>query len=545
MQPNSDDNPVDTTPPPTRAIGASVGAGMTWLTLATLFARLTTFLSQWVVGLVLSAREFGLYSTAIAISGFLTVCRDAGTGYILMHRGRDAYEDNAGQAFWMGISYNVVILLVTVALAGPLATFYKAEELSWLLIILAAALLPNSVSSVLYCRLRLDFRFKAVSAIATVSGIARQASLIAFVMSGLGVNSFAWSAVVCCLVDAACLWWLTRDAVWVRAPRIDRWGQWAGASFWLMLASLANFGMDYAPFLVLGRILGGDSEIIGYYSFAYQITAQIGVLLAFNSSVVLTPVLQRLGAEPERQAQATLRALRSLMMVGSVATMGLASIFAPLENLLWSEKFTPSVLTLVVLGLFYPWRITYGVTASLLNAKGEFSRLTWLSIVECVGLFAVSFAAGVAAPSPVGIALWTGGWVMLIRIVATLMVFRPLGASIASVLAAMFPAWLLCVASLGITLALSRQLGFDALAQGVIQRFLPAGAPPGPLESRLTDLLRIAIHGSLCAGLMFTLFRVLLRDHLLDLLTVAPVRLRPLLARVLLLTPQPPAHDQR
>lgn len=542
MQPNTDDNPADTTPPSHEAVGASVGDGMTWLTLATLFARLGTFVSQWIVGLLLSAREFGLYSTAIAVSGFLTVCRDAGTSYILVHRGREAYEDNAGQAFWMGISYNVVILLVTIVLAGPIAAFYKADELVWLLVILAASLLPNSISSVLYNRLRLDLRFKAVSAIATVSSVARQASLIAFVMSGMGVMSFAWSAVVCCLVDAVCLWWLTRDAVWMRAPRIDRWGQWAGASFWLMLASLANFGMDYAPFLVLGRMLGGDSPIIGYYSFAYQITAQIGVLLAFNSALVLTPVLQRLGAEPERQAHATLRALRSLMMVGSVATMGLASIFAPLENLLWSEKFTDSVQALVVLGLFYPWRITYGVTASLLNAKGEFSRLTWLSVVECVGLFAVSFAAGKAAPTPVGIALWTGGWVMLIRIVTTLMVFRPLGASIPSILKAMVPAWLLCVVSLGVTLLLSRHLGFDAFAQSLVGQLLHVAAP---WDSRLADLIRIVLHGTLCGTLMFALVRLLLRDHLLDLLAVAPARLRPPLARILLLRHQPPADDQR
>ncbi len=542
MQPNTDDNPVDTTPRPQEAVAASVGDGMTWLTLATLFARFSTFVSQWIVGLVLSAREFGLYSTAIAISGFLTVCRDAGTGHIIVHRGREAYEDNAGQAFWMGITYNLVILLITILLAGPIAAFYKADELVWLLVILAASLLPNSVASVLYNRLRLDLRFKAVSAIATVSSLARQASLIAFVMSGMGVMSFAWSAMVCCFVDAVCLWWLTRDAVWMRAPRIGRWGQWLGASFWLMFASLANFGMDYAPFLVLGRMLGGDSPIIGYYSFAYQITAQIGVLLAFNSALVLTPVLQRLGADPERQAQATLRALRSLMMVGSVATMGLASIFAPLENLLWSEKFTESVQALVVLGLFYPWRITYGVTASILNAKGEFRRLTWLSVVECVGLFAVSFAAGKVAPTPLGIAVWTGGWVMAIRIVSTLIVFRPMGASTPSILKAMFPAWLLCVVSLGVTLLVSRHLGFDAFAQTLVQQFLPT---PAPWDSRLADLIRIILHGTLCGILMFALVRVLLRDHLLDLLAVAPARLRPLLARVLLLRHQPLADDQR
>lgn len=515
---------------------------MTWMMIATLAARSTTFVSQIVVGLWLSAREIGLYSTAIAISGFLTVCREAGTGTILLHRGRDAYEEHAGQAFWMGLAYNTAILGVTCSLAWPIAAFYKAEELAWMLVVLSAALLPNAVSNVLYTRLRLDLRFKAVSVLSTVSSVARQASLILFVVSGMKHMSFAWSAAVCCLVDAACVWWVTRDALWLRPPRFARWGQWFGASLWLMLASVGNFGMDYAPFLVLGRILGGDSDTIGYYSFAYGITAQVGVLLAFNSMLVLTPVLQRLAAEPVRQAHAALRSLRALMLAGCVGSMGLAAVFTPLEHLLFQGKFAESADALLLLGLFYPWRITVGVTTSLLNANGAFSRLTILTLIECAGLFAVSLAAGYLAPFAAGIALWTGGWVMFIRMVSTIMVFRSLGASASTTLRAMLPAWIVCAASLGATLLLTRHLAVDAALLEWCTRLLPA---PSPWAPRLADVVGILVHGLLCASIMYLLVRSLLRGHLLELLAVCPARLRPILARLLLLREHAAPHQSR
>lgn len=541
MQTSPDDTPATSDPPAADAVGHRVGGGMTWMMIATLVARSATFLSQIVVGLWLSARELGLYSTAVAISGFLTVCREAGTGSILLHKGREGYERHAGQAFWMGLTYNAVILGVTCVLAKPIADLYKAEGLAWMLVVLSAALLPNAVSNVLYTKLRLELRFKAASVLLTISGIARQVSLMLFVILGMRHMSFAWSAVVCCVVDAACVWWVTRDALWLRPPNIAKWGLWFGSSLWLMLASLGNFGVDYAPFLVLGWILEGDNPIIGYYSFAYNITAQVGVLLAFNSMLVLTPVFQRLASEPRRQVDAAMRALRSLMLAGCVATMGTAAVFTPLEHLIFQGKFAESAAPLILLGLFYPWRITIGVTSSLLNANGSFSRLTILTLVECIGLFLVSAAAGLSSPSPGGIALWTGGWVMFIRIVSTVMVFRPLGMSVLGTLRALLPAWTICAAALGATLLLSRHFAVNDVILAWCETHLPL---PAPWNARAADLAGIAAHGLFCGSLMYALIRSLLHAHLLDLLAVAPPRVRPLLQRLLLLR-EPVAADRQ
>jgi O-antigen/teichoic acid export membrane protein len=468
--------------------------------------------------------------TATAIAGFLMVCRDMATGSIIVQRGREEYEANAGTAFWLGFVYDAAVMLLTFALAGRIAKWCEADDLAPMLMVMALTLPFGAVANVLYSKLRLELKFKAFSWITTISGFLRQVAMILFALAGFGHMSFAWPALVCILIDCACLWWYTGDAVWLRSPRFAQWPIWIRDAVWLMFTSLANFAMDWGPYLVLAPIMGGKNPVIGYYFFAYQITGQIGIILAFNSSVVLTPAFQKLNEEPRRQAAAALRALRTLMLAGSVASLGLAAIILPLEHLFWHGKYAESVSALVILGAFYPWRITYGLTSSLLTAQGAFRRLTVLSVFECVGLMV---AAGLAAefhPTPAGLAWWTGGWVMVSRIASTLYVFWKMNESTLSVLRAVVPSWV--VSLLGFAAA------YWAAHAGNLGAFtdkLLADRLPQWLQDRIADLVCIAAYGSLCALVMAILARLVLHADLRDAISVAPSRVRPILRRLLFL----------
>jgi O-antigen/teichoic acid export membrane protein len=517
--------PVAPEPQPpveTQGMADKVGGGMTWMTVSTLATRVITFAAQILMGRWLSPAEFALYGTATAVAGYLMVCRDAGTGYILVQRGREKYEENAGPAFWLGFTYNVSVVLLTLVIAGVLAQYYKAPELRPMLIVMTLSLPAGAIANVLYSKLRLDLHFRAFSIINTASTFVRQVSMILLAWGGFKHMSFAWPAVICIFVDSILLWWLTRDSIWMRAPRFDQWGSWIRDAVWLMITSLANFGMDWAPYLVLGRQLGADNPVIGYYFFAYQITAQIGVLLAFNSTVVLTPAFQKLNHDPRRQSAAALRALRTLMLAGSVASLGLAAIMSPLEHMLWGAKYAESVSAVLVFGAFYPWRITYGLTSSLLTAQGRFRQLTYLSIIECLGLMAAAWYAGQSDPTPSGIAWWTGGWVFVSRLVATLYVFIRLGESPMRVMKDMFPAWAISLAGFGVAILAARK--FDLA--GAVGGWFSHTSLPLAFTSRVGDVAAIMVFGGVCAFVMAMLARVVLHAHLRDLISVSPGKLR-------------------
>jgi O-antigen/teichoic acid export membrane protein len=516
------------------AIGRKVGGGMTWMTLSAVATRAATFVAQILMGWWLEPGDFALYGTATAVAGFLMVCRDMGTGYILVQRGKEEYEKNAGPAFWLGFVYNMIVLGVTCVIAYPLATkYYDARELAPMLIVMASALPFGAIANVLYNKLRLDLRFKAFSMVTTASGFVRQVAMIMCAWAGLGPMSFAWPVLVCIIVDCIILWWITRDSVWLRQPDVRQWGGWIRDAVWLMLTSLASFTMDWGPYLVLGAMLTADDPMIGYYFFAYQITAQIGVILAFNSTVVLTPALQRLNNEPRRQCDAALRALRTLMLAGSIASLGLAAIMQPLEHLLWNGKYRESVMAVVALGVLYPWRITFGLSSSVLTAQGKYRTLFVIGLIEGVGLMLAAYAAGRWWPTALGIAVCTGVWVMFCRIGVVVFMFKGMGEPRRRVLAAMFPAWLVACAGLLCAASIQYGLKLRATIEEPLSRAWGGGERGAFWVARVMDGVEIGVYGSVCAGVMLLLARWLLRPQLEDMLTIAPARIRGPLRRVL------------
>lgn len=528
------------------ALGRAVGGGMSWLMVSTMSSRVVTFLAQILLGWWLLPADFALYSTATSISGFLMVCRDMATGTVLVQRGREGYQQSAGAAFWMGFWYNCVVTVITFGAAWPLAQYvYHKPQLVPMLIVMGLGLPFSAIANTLFALLRIEMRFFAFSMQSALSALVRQAVVLALAYAGAGPMAFAWSILAYMVFDAVSLMVITKECPWKRPAQLHQWPRMAKDAGWLMATSLAHFAMDFGPFLILVPLLAitlansdAAQDVTGYYFFAYQITAQIGVMLAFNASMILTPALQRLVNQPDRQREAALRSLRSLMLAGSLASLGLASIMEPLEHLLWRGKFAESVSAVLVLGIFYPWRITFGLCTSVMLARGAFRRLAILSVFECVGLVVAAAMAAHFHPTPAGIAWWTGGWVLLSRLVSTLYIFFRMGGGLVGTFRSMVPAWALAlVAFLGARWAGSltdirlRVAESDWFAAS-LARFLPK--PRADLAlSIIADLVAIAFIGGLCLALFTLAARLFLRDDMADVLRVAPTRARALAQRVL------------
>lgn len=558
QQPNLETSVTQSSPeatPKAEALGRAVGGGMSWMVVSTALTRAVTFLAQILLGWWLNPKDFALYATATSVAGFMMVCRDMATGNLLVQRGRERYNECAGAAFWLAFTYNLGVALLTTAVAFPLASkVYHEPDLAPMLLVMGWAIPIGAIGNNLFAKLRIDLRFKAFSMQMAWSGTVRQIAMVVLAKMGFGPMSFAWPVLAYTLFDAVTLWMLTHDAPWKRPFQFDQWPGLIRQAVWLMVNSLANFAMDFGPFLVLGPMLvktlrtggAGDAEaaakaaydITGYYFFAYQITAQIGVMLAFNATMVLVPALQRMAREPERQRDAALRALRTLMLAGSIASLGLAAVMGPLEHLLWGGKYALSVAAILIFGAFYPWRITFGLCTSVLMAQGAFRRLAVLSAFECLGLMAAAATAAVTSPSPSGIAWWTGSWVMFSRVVATCYVFYKMGGSAWATVKSMFPAWIVSLAAFGIAMLVDSRVGLHGLLAGntTMNNLVRSVVGEGHRViwvSRAADVAQICVTGAICGAAFVLVARVLLADDLRDALRVAPGPIRTRMTRLL------------
>lgn len=538
---NSEDPALDQ---PIGQMGRIVGSGMALMVVATVTNKLMTMLAQWVLGAKLNAEDFAVFAYATAIAGFTMVCREAGIRELLVQRGEKQYESLVGTGFWLAFVYNLVVSAVMALIALPLARVLKQPLLAPMLWVIAAALPIGTVGGILQTSMRLHLRFRDFAANTLLGSFTRQGSMIFFALRGMGAMSLAWPVLVGTIFEAIGAYLRTRDPLWKRPAEVARWPGLLRESKWLMFASVANFAVDWGPFLLMGAItalsqvqsgpLAGIAKAFsltdreaGIFYFAFMITAQVGVLLSFNLSLVLTPALARLNDDPQRLANGVLRSLRTLMLAGSIGSLGLACIIEPLQHLLWPPakgelvgKWHAAVPAVIILGIFFPWRITFGVSASMLQAQGRFRLYALLTAIEGGGLTLFTIIGAVVQPTATMMAWWAGGWLLVSRLALTLWVMRSIRVSWFDVLVSTFPAWLAAVIAAGCGLGTIR---------------LPWASWIGSTHPRVIDAVSMVAAGCVCVLVFTVLCRTVLRSHLVEVLAVTPTRLRGIVARVLLL----------
>jgi teichuronic acid exporter len=509
-------------------LGRSVGRGLGSLVSATLATKAVTFGSQVVLAWILTKSDFGEYAIAIGLSGLAIALRDAGVRELIVARGERYYRAMAGPIFWMAMAANIVAAALLAGVAPLLANIYDAPHLTSLLMVIALSLPLGTPGSILQCKLRMDLRFGELSRISIGSALIRSLLPPPLALLGLGPMSFVLPMLASAVFEWIASYTATRDRPWRRPPDLLLWPVILGETKWLMFGVLANILMDNGDYVVAALIV--PSSVVGVYYFGFQIVAQIAATLAFNVKQVLFPALVKLNAEPERQREALLRALRVVMFIACPACLGLATLIRPLEYVLWQGRWIPVVAVVQALCVFFPWRITFGITMASQQARGHFRLWAVLTFVEGLGIMA---AAGIGAE--VGrrmggkgeyIAMAVGAWMALSRAVVTMHKLRRVGIGRRERLGAVTPAWLAAIAACAITTWADDVLGiesgrwlrlWDALDRGSEFSYRGAGL--------ITQSLRAVLMGGLFSAIYLGLARLFLKRQLVQTLLVLPGRI--------------------
>lgn len=532
--------PAGETQQPTEAFGAAVGRGTSWILLGNVLGKAASFVAQVWLGHLLTDTDFGVFATASAIGWFLALMRDAGSNAVLLQRGPGEYQRLAGACFWLGMSFAAGSALLLGLAAYPIALAMHEPKLAPILWVIGAAGLVNTPASQLQTKLRQDLRFRDFTIIQTVSAVLRQVATVAFATMHLGAMSFAWPYLVCAAYELIAGYRATRETPW-RAPALTReWGGLLRQGLWTVAGSAANFGLDQGPFFVLGLLT--TKAITGQFFFAFWLTAQVGVLMSSAIQQVLAPVFVRLNDDRKRQGEAIIRALRAMMLASSVVHVFLSVAFGWLESSMWRGKWSATVLPVMILGAFYPWRATFGLTTAALQAHGRFKLHALLTAFEALGLMGVVALSARSFPCDVVMhALYAGTWLLIARYVVTsFFLDRLLGFPRLTAIRTLSPAWTLACGVGVLLLWLDHAADITPVFESIARPFesiLPAGALRRNLHASGPPFLHACFLGLAYLIAFFALARFTLRTHLRDAVSVAPVRIRGLLASALCLGP--------
>ncbi|HET7621719.1 MAG TPA: lipopolysaccharide biosynthesis protein [Gemmatimonadaceae bacterium] len=329
-----------------------------------------------ILGRLLTPADFGLVAAAAAVVWFTMIFSSLGVGPALVQR-RELEPEHISTSFAFSLLLGLTLGALIAIFAPAIARVFRLEGLAPVLRGIAIVFPISALSTVSYCLLQRQLRFRAIAG----------AELISYAIGygGVGVAMALLGYGVWALVGAEVSKEAVKSALLLRAlPESRRLRFHAGA-----FMELLHFGSGYtaggiatyialeADSLVVARFLGASA--LGLYGRAYELMLVPAKALGDVLNKILFPALSRVQDDPGRLALGYRRSLGVTALLVIPASVGIfilaPEIIATLLGGQWLGAVTP--LRILILATYF--QVGYMVGQSVANATGVVYGTAWRS----------------------------------------------------------------------------------------------------------------------------------------------------------------------
>ena len=378
----------------TKSFGASATSGMMWMSLSVLFTKATLFLMQVALGFFLSARDYSVFAVVSVALTFVAGLQNAGASKILIQR-QDHYQvlvkDYTDFSLYMG----VIGALAMIVLGLVFGRFYRNPELFYVIGLSALSVPFASLISIQFAKLSIDLRFRELCVIDFYVAAAQAVIVVASAYLGARYYSIGIG-----LVAATILRYFLNGRITptLRASfglSSSKFWSLLGHVKWLIVTAFLTGIAQQGDYFVLGRAISPES--LGYYYFGFQLTANIGQLLAQGIGSTLFPIFTAMKQNQEALRRAFLRSSAVIHFACSVLCLGVVG-FAPwLMHFVWHGKWDTAIVTAVAISFTLPMRMLSPIGAVTLDSFGKWRLRTGLLVLDsCTMMLAALIGAYVA-----------------------------------------------------------------------------------------------------------------------------------------------------
>lgn len=407
--------------------GVAWTAAVKWLTQV--FAWGTTV----VVARLLLPSDYGLVGMAAVYINLFTLFSEFGIGTALVTL-QDLHEDQISQLNSLSVFVGLIGFLVSSAVAFPLAKFFRAPGLPFVVIVLSLGFVVSGLRTVPFSLLQKEMRFKLLAVIEGTQGFVQ--ALVTLILAFLGFRY--WALVLGILSFSVTPTLLT--LIWRRhrfaVPRIASIRRAVHYGRHILIGRLSWAVSNDSDFIVAGRVLG--EAPLGAYTLAWT--------LAHTPLEKLTTLVNRVTpsffAQIQTQPEALRRYFRNITGVVALvifpATFGIALVAPEFVSVVLGSKWHGVIIPLELLALHAIIRSNVVLMTPLLNVIGEERLVMWNSIVAMFVL-PICFYIG----SHWGTAGIASGWILiypLLQIPLFLRTFRKIHLPASEYLRSVWPA---------------------------------------------------------------------------------------------------------
>jgi O-antigen/teichoic acid export membrane protein len=374
----------------TPSFGSLILRGASWKLFSQIAVQIGRIGFVLVLARLLNPRDFGLVAMALVVSGFVIAFADLGLGAALVQR-ETIDERDRSTVFWTGVAAGALLTAAGIALAGPVADFYREPAVRGLMAALSVSFIVSSLAATQRALLTREMNFRTLE----LSNIAGVYVGGAVGVVGASIGWGAWSLVIQQLTNAgvsAAMIWLSaswRPRAVFSLASLRSLGGFGGN---ILGVRLAYYTQESALPLIIGRSLG--SGALGLFTIAYNIVLAPLSRLAIPVGEVLFPAFARLQSDRERMAELWLRLLRVLAALCVPAIAGLVVVAPDIVPIVLGRQWKDSVPVVQILALVGLLQALAAWNGSILMGLGKANTLFRATVCFLV-LYVLAFLVGV------------------------------------------------------------------------------------------------------------------------------------------------------
>ena len=425
----------------TKFLDQSLIKGMFWTSLVKWSSQIVSWVTTIYVARMLQPEDYGLVGMAGTFIGFVSLLNEFGVGMAIVSL-RDLNQRIVSQLNSLSVALGATGFLLSCAAAVPLAKFYDAPDVAWVVVAMAGGFLFTGFRTVPGALLQKELRFRVLALIDGVQ-VFVQAGSMAF-MAALGFGY--WTLVFGTVIGGVCG---TIGTLVVRVhpfavPSMASLREAMTFSWHIVISRLSWAVQSNADSIITGKMLGQTA--LGFYSMALS----LAMVPVEKIAAVVSQVTTSLFAAVQKDTIALRRYFLSLSegfaLIIFPATVGIALVAEEFVLLVLGEKWAGVVPPLEVLAFYAAFRAIQTLPPQVLFVTGG-SRLGMWNALGVAIVLPVTFYL-LSRWGTRGIAL---SWLIIHPLAATQtnwFVFKKLDLSVKQYLLSLRPAMIGCVCML-------------------------------------------------------------------------------------------------
>jgi O-antigen/teichoic acid export membrane protein len=362
--------------------------GIAWTAAMKWIGQVLTWGITLIVARLLQPSDYGLIGMAVIYVGLVQLLSEFGLGTAIITM-RDLTDDQVSQLNTLSLLLGVLCFAASVAVAIPIARFFRAPKLAMVIVVMSIAFLVSAFSTIPYSLLQKEMRFKLLAVMDASQSISQAICTLALAFLGFGY----WALVI----GNLSLSFATAGLTLARRRQRFAWPRAAALrgpllfSWHIIVGRLSWYVYDNSDFLVAGRVLG--QAPLGAYSLAWTLAhAPLEKLTGLVNRV--TPSVFSAVQNDHAALRRYLRTITGAMaLIVFPATVGMALVANEFVRMALGAKWVGVVLPLELLAFHALLKSNVILTYPVLTAIRSTRFTMWQSLANLV-ILPVSFYIG-------------------------------------------------------------------------------------------------------------------------------------------------------